>query len=550
MRKYQAIVFGIFLSVLSLQAIAQQQWEEAGEIENAEVIIEKDREIELPYQPRNFDKVPPVNISTSGIKQEYAFPSLSLAVPSTTADIKALKLQEEPLDKYYGNLARLGFGNYMSPLAELYLYTKRNENYLAGVQARHLSFGRGPVDGRNSASSATEIKAEGSFFSDKITGGGDASFGRLGWNYYGYDPTLGVAEGEDSLRHVFNKYGASFHVSNAPSEAGIKAQVRADFKGQNDNFDVSESWLALDSRLEKELENGIFAHLGVFADFIGYNDVTSVGRQRVGVEPTVSYKKDEYTIDAGIRYVYQSDTAVSPSQVYPLVTGTYTFSPALKVVGELSGNSRLNTWQSSTAANPYMGKGLDIHNTNEFLHVGLGASGGTSFMSYQIGFHRRVLKEFGLFVNSESDPSKFILVYDTANFKISEFYGQADFYAGSSLTVTAGFRAFGYDSDTFMDVWHLPGYQLMLSGSYLAFNKVRTKAGLTYMGGIKGWDTQLRQTKELAPGADIFLDVDYLLSERATIFVRFNNIVNQNYEMLSNYPVRGLVVRAGFSYSF
>jgi len=226
-------------------------------------------------------------------------------------------------------------------------------------------------------------------------------------------------------------------------------------------------------------------------------------------------------------------------------------APPFNVFAELQGDSKLNTWQSFTLANPYLGKTVDVHNTNEILHVGLGISGYTSFLAYKVGFNRRVLKEFALFLNNAADQSKFLVVYDTANFKISEFYAQSDFYAGTSLTVTAGATAYLYDSDSFGgEAWHLPGYRVMLSASYEAFNKLRTKAGLIYTGGVRGWDSNLQAAKDLAPGADVFLDVDYLLSERATIFLKFNNLVNQNYELLSYYPVRGLTLRAGFSYSF
>lgn len=532
------------------QTLAQEQWEESGEIQAAEVIIEKDREIELPFQPRSFEKIPPVPIETGGIRQNYAFPTLDIGLPATPVDIKALKLQNEPLEKYYGNLVRLGYGNYSSPLAELYLYTKRNKNYLAGMQVRHLSFGKGPVDGRNSASGETLVKGEASYFGKKFSAGGNAYYNLSRWNFYGYDPALSVTEGEDSLERNFNKYGLTLSLGNEPSQSDLKLTGDMAFRGQSDNLDVSENWLSLKTDLSMELQPALRGHLTVFADVLGYTDSVTTGRQRLGLEPSVVFSGDKYDVMAGLRYVYQSDSLVPASQLYPVVRGNYQINKGFNLFGELSGNNQFNTWQGFTLRNPYLATGVDIHNTNQILNLDLGVKGNLSFLSYQAGFSREVFKEFAFFINSPEDVSRFLLVYDSANFKVSEFFASVDLYAGSSLTFGVQANYYSYTTDTFEEAWHLPAYKVGLNGSFLAFNKIRTKAGLTMLGGIKAYDWGLAQSKDLKPAFDAYVDLDYLLTDRAVIFLQFHNLAGQQYQLLSNYPVRGLTVKAGFSYSF
>lgn len=532
------------------QVWAQEQWEESGEIEAAEVIVEKDREIELPFQARSFEKIPPVPVETGGIRQNYAFPALDISLPATVVDIKALKLQNEPLEKYYGNLLRLGYGNYSSPLAELYVYTKRNKNYLAGVQARHLSFGKGPVDGRNSASGETMLKGEASFFGKKVSAGGNAYYNLSRWNFYGYDPAISVTEGEDSLKRTFNKYGVTLKVSNEASISDLKASGDLAFRGQSDNLGVDENWLMLRTDLSISLQPALTGQLAVFADVVGYVDSLTTSRQRLGVEPSVVFSGDKYDVTAGLRYVYQSDSLVPASQLYPVILGNYQFSKTFSLFGELSGNSQFNTWQGLTSQNPYLATGVDIHNTNQILNLDLGVKGNLSFASYQAGFSREVFKEYALFINSPEDVSRFLVAYDSANFKVSEFFASADFYAGSSVTIGLQTNFYAYTTDTFDQAWHLPVYKVGLSGSFLAFNKIRAKAGATFLGGIKAYDWALAQSKELKPAVDAYVDLDYLLTDRAVIFLQFHNIAAQQYQMLSNYPVRGLTVKAGFSYSF
>ncbi len=538
------------LLLLNSIAWAQEEWEESGEIQEAEVVIEKDREIILPYQARSYEKIPPVPIQTGGVRQDYAFPGLNIMVPSTSVDIKALKLEGEPLEKFYGNMVKLGYGNYSSPLAELYLYTKRNKQYLAGFQAKHLSFGKGPVDGKNSASGETLFKGDASYFGDGFTGNGSAFYNLSKLNFYGYDPSLAVTEGEDSLKRSFNRYGITLSGNNSTSQSDLGVVAELSYRGQSDNLDISENWVSIDADFTLELKPELKGNLGIFGDLIGYNDSVSVNRQMLGVEPSVVYSGDNYEVKAGIRYVYQSDSILPASQIYPVLEGTYKFSKLATVFAELSGNGQLNTWQTMTARNPYLSKGIDVHNTNNILNVGLGVQGNLPFLSYKAGFSQKVYKEFGVFLNSPSDASKFIISYDTANFKMLDVYLSSDFYIGSAVTVGLQFNYFNYNSGTFEEAWHMPDYRLGLNGSFLIVNKIRTKAGIAYLGGIKAFDWSLGQSKELKAAVDMYVDLDYLLSERATIFLQFHNLANQQYQLLANYPVRGLTVKAGFSYSF
>lgn len=531
-------------------AVAQERWEESGEIESAEVVIEKDRAIELPFQSRNFEKIPPVPTETGGIRQDYAFPSLDLTIPFTSVDIKALKLQQEPLEKYHNNLVKLGYGNYNSPLAELYLYSKQNERYLVGLQARHLSFGKGPVDGKNSASSESLFKIDGSHFGKRGTVSADAYYGLQGWRFYGYDPALAVTEGEDSLRRSFNRYGASLSLTNAADATALAIKSSVAFRGQNDNLDMSENWLSVNTTLTLPLQDHLKGRLDVFGDLIGFTDSLSVGRQRIGVTPSVVFDGEKYEVTAGLRYVYQSDTAVAASQVYPVLRGTYQLTSFVAGFAEVSGNNQLHTWQSQTARNPYLAPGADIHNSNKILYAELGAKGDIAFVSYRAGYARSVYKEFGVFLNAADDPARFLIQYDTGNFKVSDFFLEADFYAGSSLTLGADANFYTYTSDTFEQPWHLPRYKAGINVNYLAFDKIKARMGMIYMGGIVGYDTQAGQSRELKAAVDLFVDLDYFLSNRAGIFLQFHNLANQSYELVSNYPVRGLTAKAGFSYSF
>ena len=122
----------VFLSAYSLLSFSQQQpWEEGeGDIKDAQVIIEKDREIELPQATRNFERVPPLPIQVSpDIKLSYQFDNFTPGLSALTPQIRVLKIKEPALDKLYGNYVKAGVGNYITPYLEGYFTNTLSDEY-------------------------------------------------------------------------------------------------------------------------------------------------------------------------------------------------------------------------------------------------------------------------------------------------------------------------------------------------------------------------------------------------------------------------------------
>ena len=97
--------------------------------------------------------------------------------------------------------------------------------------------------------------------------------------------------------------------------------------------------------------------------------------------------------------------------------------------------------------------------------------------------------------------------------------------------------------------WHLPTTELTVRANYLAKEKVLLKLGFFYLDGIYAFDSGLREV-QLDPIVDLSLGIDYLVSERFSVFGDFNNLLGKNYQRYLNYPVKGFNFIAGASYSF
>jgi hypothetical protein len=70
------------------------------------------------------------------------------------------------------------------------------------------------------------------------------------------------------------------------------------------------------------------------------------------------------------------------------------------------------------------------------------------------------------------------------------------------------------------------------------------------MGDIRALHPVTLQVVKLSPAWDVNLRAEYLISPGFSVFVLGNNLANSKYSMLLFYPVRGLQVTAGLTWSF
>jgi hypothetical protein len=73
---------------------------------------------------------------------------------------------------------------------------------------------------------------------------------------------------------------------------------------------------------------------------------------------------------------------------------------------------------------------------------------------------------------------------------------------------------------------------------------------LIAQGGMKAWDTQTDTTIDLDAAFDLNARTEYVLSDSFSVWIQANNITSSEYPLFLNYPVRGLQVLGGLTWSF
>jgi outer membrane cobalamin receptor len=86
--------------------------------------------------------------------------------------------------------------------------------------------------------------------------------------------------------------------------------------------------------------------------------------------------------------------------------------------------------------------------------------------------------------------------------------------------------------------------------TYKLYDKFRFEAEAYALGGIKAFDFNTGENVNLDAALDLNFKAEYLVSKQFSAFVRLNNLLSNEYEVLYNYPSRGFQVMAGVTYSF
>ncbi len=76
---------------LALPAVAQQG--QGSQLEEAEIVIRKDRRITLPPATRNFEKIPQLPVSETDTKQEYTFKRFSYRLSPLEPTFRTVNFQ-------------------------------------------------------------------------------------------------------------------------------------------------------------------------------------------------------------------------------------------------------------------------------------------------------------------------------------------------------------------------------------------------------------------------------------------------------------------------
>lgn len=530
----------------------KENWEKEGELESVEIEIVKERQITLPKANRNFEKIPPRPSEPIKPPITYDFRSFSFQAPQVSLSVKPLKLKAESKSNVYGGFIRAGYGNYASPLLEAFINSRRDKNKLVGAYAYHHSSGKGPVDGNNSGAGATGISLYGKSFSDLFALSGNISFDKRTTHFYGYPE--GAILNTDTLEQSFILFKMGGEVTNSKN-SDFSYTLGAAFSHMADKYDARESEVNLKFRSAYELDENSIIDLNADYALISRKDeaVEAKPRSLFTISPSYSFVvMDALKLKVGFVAAFENDTLDSKSaHVYPMANASYPLSPSVDVEAGLTGGIEKVSLQSLVTENMWLAPNVPVFHSNKSFDFTAGIRaklGNKVFTQAGLGFSS--IKNLYSYVNLPSDQSKFTTVYDEGLVKRSNIYAALSYSQSQIAKFLVRGDYYTYTAGDLNEVFHRPTYKLTINGSYNVYNKIILSADVIAQGGMKAYDATQDKVVKLKNAFDLNAKGEYIFSESFSAFLQFNNITSNKYPVLLHYPVRGLQVTAGITWSF
>jgi hypothetical protein len=545
---------GFTSSVLNAQ---DENWEkiDEGEIEDASFVVEKNLEIELPLQNREFEKIPPLPSNpTSQIRQNYNYLSIIPELPNLSIPNRALKLKSQPLEKFYGGNLTAGFGNYLTPYLDASLFNKRENKYALGVNLNHISSRNGPVDKQNSGSSETGATVDTRYYGQKLTVGAKLNYDRRMVHFYGYPEGLEVDA--DSIKQVYNHFNLGLWFGNTNKNDDFDYIVEANYNYIKDKtFSSSESRTEVNFLSNYFLKEGLRFHLDVNTMFSSYKNPESLSRNLISVKPFVFYKFGDFDLTGGLDFVVQNDTTSSSNSVllYPFIDVAYHLNDYYSFFLKLDGDMEQVDFESIVDQNPFIGQGMELRHSNKKFGIDWGVRGNVNnYFNFLAGFKLSEYKDLYFFLNDSLNPATFQLVYEEENTNVMNIYGEL--VLSRIKNYNLGIRAdyFNYSTKTLEEAWHRPTFKLTGTFRYNLYDKIVLGTNIYYISGMKArsYEDTVEETITLSAIFDLNLSIQYLFSDRLGAFLRFDNIIGRNYERYYRYPSRGIQIIGGVSINF
>lgn len=541
------------IAMVGHTAFAQdEQWERDGEIGDVEIEIVRERQIVLPRANRNFEKVPPRPAEPITPEITYEFKNLNFNAPDYQSNPRPLRLKQEDISKIYGNYISAGFGNFSSPYLNAWINTKRDKSRFLGAHLFHRSFGKGPVDGKNSAGNNSNIKIFGQTYNKTITTNLFIDYENLGGYFYGYTPGTEVAR--DTIRQNYNIISLGGAINNTkPSDFNFS--LGGNFSYLKDKLEASESDVALTFNSYYSLSENSKITLTSDYDLIARKDVQVDAKPRhlFKVSPSFAFTPlENLSVSVGATAVLENDSIRSKSlHFYPNIHASYVLSQHVDAYAQLAGDMEKVTLHSLSRENLWLNSNVGIFHTNKSIEFNAGIKGKLGrLFAFNVGVAAANLKDLYFFQNAADDRARFNVVYDEGNTQRVNLLAEVGYNKNEVVRFNLRGDYYSYSTDTQPEAWHRPSYRLSSGVSFNVYQKLLLSTGFVAQGGMKAFDNETTEVVTLDPGIDLNVKADYFVSKQVSVFLKFENILSSDYPVYLNYPVRGFQVLGGVSWSF
>ncbi len=549
-----------------------------------------------PYTPTISDafkvKETPVLEDEEEQKKEpiqYNIFSFPVASTFTPAKGKAAGVDKTEKEKLYNNYATLGFGNYPTINAELFITQNLSRSNYVGGMLRHLSSQGGIKD----------LVLDDKFYNTSL----DVTYGvrerDMSWNvdlgvknqiynWYGL-PTESIVFDDATIAGIDSKqtYNTIALGGKMSIKDGVFRDASMQFKRFSDGFDSGENRFFIKPNFDFDVMNQK-VKADFVVDYVGgsferridvINSPFTYSSLNFGMSPSILYQKDDLSVQFGasIFYsIYKRDVIGESKDkksiyIYPNIKASY------KLVGDIlvayagaEGGLEQNSYADFVDQNPFVSPTLFIAPTDNQFDIYIGLKGKlANSVAFNVRASNKNQANRALFLNNRFDVistntegyaygNSFGVVYDDLN--TLSIFGElkADFSKNVTFGINGTYN--NYSTDTQAEAWNLPQLKIGSTVDFDINEKWYAGANVFFVGERKDIITKqelifplpsyVQETITLDSFFDLNAHVGYKYNARLTAFLKGNNLANQQYNRWANFPVQGIQVLLGANYKF
>ncbi|HET6243020.1 MAG: TonB-dependent receptor [Bacteroidetes bacterium] len=488
--------------------------------------------------------------------------------------IPAAKMKGEPLSNLYRTHIKGGFGNYFTPLGEIYFNSLRSKEFSYLAFLKHISSTGSISNAYYSGFSNTGTGLAGSYFKPTHTISGDFNYNRNVLHYYAipngipYSPIYdfpGKEITKDLIRQRFNLFSIGTEAQSTYKDSTkLHHNVKLRYNNFADLYDTAiENNVRLDVKLGKYHGRELIG-LNIGTDYYHNTlptDTTDNAIINLGPNIVSSGKKWRVKVGAGLFAGVGTDQ-IGSFHFYPDVDFNFNLIENIIIpYGGINGKLERNSYRSLTSINPFMTAYTPLKNTNTRYNIFGGLRGSlSSTITFNAGVSYSDVHNMAFFINDYNVyfPERFSVVYDDV--KLLNITGELAYQKTEKLKILLKGDWYRYQMTNELHPWHRPDAEITLTTLYSLRDKIIVKADAFYLNTRYGTRRyEVSDNLEVIPGkypeklkgfADINLGVEYRYTKQLSAFVNFNNIGAAKYNRWYNYPLQRFNLMGGFTYSF
>ncbi len=566
----------LLLILLLISGVIFSQKKKKEKLDTEEINVVK------PYSPTVSDAFkininPEIDTVEINTKKEitYTINSVPVASTFTPAKGKAKTLQRVPKERFYENFFSVGYGNYNTPIIELFAHSNTsNYNDFGGFINYHSS--GGGIDGILLNDNFLDINID-LFYKQSeryFEWQANAGINHLATNWYGLSDEINFSKNViDSIdeKQTYTElfFGGEIEFFDALVHGGnVKISRFFDKAKSKENYFIISGIVdfpiareMMYTEMTLEFLNGNFDNDYFQTDNIDYTYFN------IGFSPNFEILRENLTINLGARLYYSVTNTIDGSKfyAYPNITASYNISDeALIAYAGIVGDLRQNSYKNFVNENPFVSPTLFIQRTSQQYNAYAGIKGllnSTIRFNVKAAYGSETDKPLYKLNPSLTDGSNIVtegyqaansfqVIYDDVN--TIHLSGELIFDLFKEFKFGGNIEFNSYNLDTQDHAWNLPMIKATLLAKYTR-KKWNAGADLFFASDRKDELTIIPSTSNRVTNATYF-DVNlhglYNINDKFSVFVNLNNILSDNYQEYTNFKVQGFQFFGGVKYKF